>query len=116
MGGIVFFRTERLDDVVSFYTDVVGASVWLEQPDCTILSRDGFRFGFCARDSTDACGILTFVSETRAEVDEMHRRVGDAATDSPRVNETYDIYQFFATDPDGREVEFQAFLGDVPGA
>lgn len=26
------------------------------------------------------------------------------------------IYQFFATDPDGREVEFQAFLGDVPGA
>jgi hypothetical protein len=114
MGGIVFFRTEQLDEVVSFYTDVVGASVWLEQPDCTILSHQGFRVGFCARETTDACGIVTFVYDSRDGVDDAYDRVGAAARDAPRVNDTYDIYQFFAEDPDGRDVEFQTFLGDVP--
>lgn len=28
----------------------------------------------------------------------------------PALDETYDSYQFFADDPDGRAVEFQTFL------
>jgi hypothetical protein len=28
----------------------------------------------------------------------------------PRVNDRYQIYQFFAKDPEGRQLEFQAFL------
>ena len=28
----------------------------------------------------------------------------------PKVNPTYDIYNFFARDPDGHLVEFQRFL------
>ncbi|XVH30950.1 VOC family protein [Haloferacaceae archaeon DSL9] len=113
MAGIVFFATERHDAVVDFYTGTVGADIRLEQPDCTILKYDNFLFGFCDRDHTDADGILTFVSETRAQVDAMYGRVGDAATERPHENERYRIYQFFAEDPDGRTAEFQAFLGDV---
>jgi hypothetical protein len=113
MSGIVFFSTENRDEVVDFYTETVGADVWLEQPDCTILESDGFRFGFCAREKTDRCGILTFVSEDRAGVDEMYDAVGDAAREEPHENETYEIYQFFASDPDGRTAEFQTFLHDV---
>lgn len=109
MGGIVFFATERHDEVVAFYRDVVGADVWREQPDCTILDHEGFRFGFCARDRTENCGILTFVYEEDETVDRMHDRVGDAADEEPHYNEIYDIYQFFASDPDGRTVEFQVF-------
>jgi predicted lactoylglutathione lyase len=109
MSGIVFFATENHDAVVDFYTSVVEAEVWLEQPDCTILQHDGFRFGFCARDRTDDCGILTFVYDSREAVDAMHDRVGDAAREEPQFNEKYDIYQFFADDPDGRSVEFQVF-------
>ena len=113
MSGIVFFRTENRDDVVRFYTETVGADVWLEQPDCTILEFDGFRFGFCQRETTDDCGILTFVYDTPGEVDAMHEAVGDAAREAPHENGTYDIYQFFADDPDGRTAEFQAFLHDA---
>jgi hypothetical protein len=113
MSGIVFFRTEHLDDVVEFYTGTVGAAVWLEQPDCTILEHDGFRVGFCARDATDDCGVVTFVYDDRDAVDEMYEAVGDAARESPHENATYDIYQFFADDPDGRTVEFQTFLHPV---
>lgn len=114
MSGLVFFRTERRERVVEWYVDVVGAETWLEQPGCTILAFEGFRFGFCDGEDTDDCGILTFVSDNRAGVDAMYDRVGDAARERPHVNGEYDIYQFFADDPDGRTAEFQTFLGETP--
>ena len=117
MSGIVFYRTERHDAVVDFYVETVGAERRLEQPDCTILRYDNQLFGFCDRESTDDCGILTFVYDTPAEVDAIHGTVrdelGNDRVEEPHENGTYDIYQFFAEDPDGRTAEFQAFLGDV---
>jgi predicted lactoylglutathione lyase len=113
MSGIVFFGTAAHDAVIDFYVETVGAEVWLEQPGCTILRHGEFRFGFCEREETDDCGIVTFVYDTREEVDEMHERVGDAARESPHENERYRIYQFFAEDPDGRTVEFQTFLHET---
>ncbi|QZP38729.1 VOC family protein [Halobaculum magnesiiphilum] len=135
--GIVFFRTTSRERVVDWYRETVGCAVWLEQPGCTILERGDFRFGFCdaggdgddasdgGADAGDAGGgdadaatetesILTFVYPDRDGVDRMHDRVGDAAREEPHVNERYDIYQFFAADPDGRTVEFQTFLHDLP--
>jgi len=113
MTGIVFFGTERLDEVVEFYTETVGADVWLEQPDCTVLEHGDFRFGFCERAETEDCGTVTFVYDDREAVDEMHAAVGDAARERPHENERYRIYQFFADDPDGRTAEFQTFLHEV---
>jgi hypothetical protein len=113
MTGIVFFGTERPDEVVAFYTETVGADVWLEQPDCTILEHGDFRFGFCEREETENCGTVTFVYDDREAVDEMHAAVGDAARERPQENERYQIYQFFADDPDGRTAEFQTFLHEV---
>ncbi|MFD1515444.1 VOC family protein [Halomarina rubra] len=111
--GLVFFRTAALDDVVSFYTDTVGARVWHEQPDCTILEHGAFRVGFCAaEEAPETEGVLTFVYPNRAGVDAAHERLVDHGVDTdgdPRFNERYDIYQFFATDPEGRTVEFQTF-------
>jgi len=108
MDGIVFFRTRQHDEVVAFYRDL-GATVWREQPDCTILQAGDFRFGFCAREAADTEGIITFVFDDRAGVDDAYERVGDRADDPPRFNDTYDIYQCFASDPEGRTVEFQTF-------
>jgi hypothetical protein len=108
-GGLVFFRTEAHDEVVAFYTDRLGATVWLEQPDCTILDYQGFRFGFCSRDGADTAGTLTFLVPSREAVDATYERLADRALDNPHYNETYDIYQFFAEDPEGRTVEVQVF-------
>ncbi|NHX36112.1 MULTISPECIES: glyoxalase [Halolamina] len=108
-GGIVFFRTEHREQVVAWYRETVGAETWLEQPGCTILDFEGFRFGFCDAEYTESEGILTFVYDDAAAVDAMHERVGDAADEAPHENGTYDIYQFFAADPDGRTAEFQTF-------
>ena len=108
MDGIVFFGTECRDVVVSFYRDL-GATVWREQPDCTILRAGGFRFGFCERDSADTDGIVTFVFEDRAGVDDAYDRFAGEDDEPPRFNETYGIYQCFLADPEGRTVEFQTF-------
>lgn len=40
----------------------------------------------------------------------MHGKLEDIADGKPRHNERYQIYQFFAKDPEGRNLEFQAFL------
>lgn len=114
MSGIVFFATERHDAVIEFYVDRVGARVWLEQPGCTILSYEGFRVGFCDRDETDDCGVVTFVFDAADEVDATYERLADVADGPPRDNDDYDIYQFYASDPDGRTVEFQTFRHETP--
>ena len=108
-GGIVFFRTENRERVVDWYRETVGAETWLEQTGCTILTFEGFRFGFCDGEETETEGILTFVYDDAAAVDAMHERMGDAADEEPHENEQYEIYQFFASDPDGRTAEFQTF-------
>ena len=112
MSGIVFYATANHDAGVDFYRETAGMDAWLEQPDCTILRDGNLLVGFCDRDRTDDCGIVTVVHPDRAAVDDAHDRFGDAAVEEPHVNETYDIYQFFARDPDGRTVECQAFLDD----
>jgi hypothetical protein len=110
MSGIVFFGSREHDSVVEFYTETLGADRWLEQPDCTILKYDNQLFGFCDRDDADTEGVLTFVREGREGVDELYDRLRDRARGPPEVNERYEIYQFFADDPEGRTVEVQAFL------
>jgi catechol 2,3-dioxygenase-like lactoylglutathione lyase family enzyme len=115
MSGLVFFQTENEQRAVEFYRDRVGAEVWLEQDGCTILHHDEFTFGFCGRDETDTEGIVTFYYDDRAAVDGMYDRLEDVARGPPEDNEQYEVYQFFAEDPDGRTVEFQTFLHPLPG-
>ena len=115
MSGIVFFRTEDESTVVQFYRERVGAQTWLEQDGCTILEHCDFKFGFCEREVTEDCGILTFYYDDRDQVDDLYDQLEDVARGPPETNEQYDIYQFFAEDPDGRSVEFQTFLHPLPG-
>jgi catechol 2,3-dioxygenase-like lactoylglutathione lyase family enzyme len=114
VSGIVFFATTDLDRVVEFYRETFDADVWVDQGDCAILIHDGFKFGFCERDETDDCGTLTFYYGDRAAVDDRYDALASRAQGSPVVNDDYDIYQFFAEDPDGRTVEVQTFLHPLP--
>ncbi|MFB6218848.1 MAG: VOC family protein [Halobacteriaceae archaeon] len=107
--GIVFYRTAAMASVLAFYTERVGCRVHLDQPDCTVLDHGGFRVGFCAGDEPEIGGTLTFVHPHRDGVDAAYDRLADCADDPPRENERYRIYQFFATDPEGRTVEVQTF-------
>jgi catechol 2,3-dioxygenase-like lactoylglutathione lyase family enzyme len=118
VSGIVFFRTADRERVVEFYRERLGFETWLEQDaGCTILRHDDLKLGFCDAGSTDDAdtdGIVTLYYDTRAAVDERHDDLADVATEPPRENDDYDIYQFFARDPEGRTLEVQTFLHDLP--
>lgn len=113
MTGVVFFKTLQLEVLTEFYTREVGATLWMDQNDCRIFRHGQFLFGFCQREQSETCGILTFVYPNRKRVDRMYEKFLDEALDAPRDNPRYPIYNFFARDPEGRLIEFQVFTGEV---
>ncbi|MFO7650342.1 MAG: VOC family protein [bacterium] len=113
MAGIVFLKTNELARVVEFYRDEVGMKTWLEQPDICILAHGNLLLGFHAQPEADTQGMFTFFFRTAAEVDVMYARLKSCATTVPKTNERYRIYHFFGKDPEGRAIEFQAFLHPV---
>lgn len=115
MRGLVFFRTASRDRVVGFYRDRLGATEWLDQPGgCTILRLGNGLVGFCDAERTETAGIVTLAVGDRAAVDERYAALRDVARGPPERNDDFDVYQFFLDDPDGRAVEVQAFLHDLP--
>ncbi|MXR52578.1 VOC family protein [Halovenus sp. WSH3] len=115
MTGIVFFRTDQRRRIVEFYTERLGFEEWLEQDGgCTILQRDNLLVGFCDDDRPETEGVVTVVVEDRAAVEELYGSLEPRARGPPETNADFDIYQFFADDPDGRAVEVQTFLHETP--
>jgi len=110
MPGIVFLSTERLREIVDFYTSRLGMEVWLEQEDCTILQYDNLFLGFCQRETANTEGIITFWFETNREVEERYEDLMDLAEGPPAENAKYRIFHFFLRDPEGRKLEVQRFL------
>lgn len=110
MGGAVILGTDARERVVEFYVAGVDASVWLEQPDATILTRDGFRFGFTDREPPDAAATLAFYEPYRGGVDAAHDRLAEHAPAPPTRERTRATYGFVASDPEDRTVEVSTFL------
>jgi len=109
MSGIIFFKTKMLDKIKEFYLDKIGCSLWLEQADCAIFKHGNMLVGFCTRDTADKEGMVTFFYDTKEEVDQFYEEFKDIAYSEPASNDKYNIYQFFAHDPEGRAIEFQYF-------
>jgi len=109
MSGIFFLKTRKLDELKEFYTSQLGCDIWLEQADCTLFRHGNMIFGFCRRDEVDTGGVITFFYETKEAVDCMYEKLREIAISEPESNSKYEIYQFFARDPEGRMLEFQWF-------
>lgn len=114
MSGIIFFRTAADEEIISFYRNRLGFEIWVEQVGCTILKHGNVLLGFCERETAETEGVITLVYQDRETVDEMYAELTDLARESPSYNEAYDIYQFFADDPEGRTLEFQTFEHETP--
>jgi len=112
MAGIVFYATEDLDAVERFYRQRMEMELWLDQGGCVILSHGNLLLGFCGKERAEKEGIITFFYEKREAVDSMYDELREVALCEPRENEKYNIYQFFAEDPEGRKLECQYFLDD----
>lgn len=113
MSGIIFVKTAALETVIAFYTDRIGMKIWLRQPDVVILKHGNLLLGLHLQHVAEAVGLITFLYGSRAEVDAMYEKLRDIATGPPKRNDPYDIYHFFAHDPEGRAIEIQCFESPV---
>ncbi|MCE7735636.1 MAG: VOC family protein [Candidatus Heimdallarchaeota archaeon] len=109
-------KTKDLENVVKFYIQTIGCTKWVSQPEIEILKHDNFIIGFHASNSVDSAGLFTFFYETTKEVDSMFELLKsmDLASTEPKENSKYKIYNFFAKDVEGRNLEFQTFLHELP--
>ena len=115
-GLIVFFGTNDLKATDLFYREILGFQLYKDQEVCKIYQiPGGGKLGFCShmsvtRDLEKKSPILTFLT---AQVDAVYQQMikaGITISQSPKVNEYFKIYHFFAKDPNGYIVEIQRFL------
>lgn len=116
MAGIVFVKTTILEKIVKFYTEEIGCTKWLSQPNIEILRHENLLIGFHQQVKSDQTGLLTFFFDTKPEVNAMFVKMQERglAFAKPKFNDTYKIYNFFAKDIEGRNIEFQTFLHELP--
>jgi catechol-2,3-dioxygenase len=119
MAGLIFIKCMNLEKLIDFYTNVIKCNIWLEQPEITILAHENFLFGFHQIAEIEKESyipskdiVLTFFFEQKQKVDEFYNRLNELnlVISEPKVNEKYNIYNFFAKDPEGHIIEFQVFL------
>lgn len=109
MAGIIFFNTENMDKTRNFYIEIMGMKVWLEQKDCIILRHDNMLIGFCKGTRPFRESLITFFYTEKKEIDEIYEKLKNSAISGPVFNKDYNIYHFYAKDPEERDIEIQYF-------
>lgn len=113
MSGIVFKKTKNLEQISKFYLNVIGMELWQDQNECKIFEKGNLQLGFCEGNQIDNDGIITFYYNNKKEVDQVYNKGDLKIIEEPKINEKFNIYQFFAEDPEGRILEFQTFLHNI---
>jgi nitroreductase len=110
MSGIVFFRSAQLETLRTFYGKELGMELWLDQGECLIFRHGNLLLGFCTSEECHIQGIITMFFRSKEEIDAWHRKLSSISMGTPKENDRFHIYHFFACDPEGRTLEFQCFL------
>ena len=115
---VTFIYATDLEASHRFYHEVLGLTLVLDQGACRIYRVTAAAYvGLCDhRESSPAGVILTLVTD---DVDAWYRRLEAAGIEieaPPSYSERFDVYQFFARDPDGHLVEIQRFGAPGSGA
>ena len=112
MAGIIFFKTAKAKEVWEFYEDRLGMKLWLDQGKCRIFASGNLQLGFCEAETAETQGSITFYYPQPGDVDAAFDKFKGISSTAPTVNPQYNIYHFWAKDPEGRDLEFQCFLPD----
>lgn len=111
---VTWVYTGDLDGTCAFYAGALALAQVLDQGTCRIFraAPDAF-IGVCrarpGREVQPAGVVITLVSD---DVDGWYRRLRDAGVTlegPPALSEAFNVYSFFARDPNGYRIEFQTF-------
>ena len=113
-GMIVFLGTDNLENTHSFYHDTLGLPLYKDQGLCRIYDvPGGGKIGFCEHMDISKSGKSPIITLLIDDVDGVYKRLSEKGVKiekEPGVNPKFNIYHFFAKDPNGYYVEIQKFL------
>lgn len=112
--SVTWIYTDDLDGTCRFYGTTLGLHQVLDQGGCRIFRQSASSFlGVCrvrpGRHSEPKGVVITFVTP---DVDGWHRHLiaqGVTPDGVPTYSEAFNVYCFFARDPNGYLLEFQTF-------
>ncbi len=115
---VTWIYTDDLPGTAKFYADVLGLKQVFDQGLCRILRMSPSSFlGVCVarpgRHVEPKGAVITMVSRERAGVDAWYARLrerGYETEGAPEAHGDFNVYCFFAKDPNGYLLEFQCFL------
>lgn len=111
---VTWIYTHDLQGTARFYGETLGLEQVLDQGSCRIYKTSATSFlGVCqvrqGRFVEPKGVVITMVTK---DVDEWHAHLkarGVAILETPAYHPSFDVYCFFAADPNGYKLEFQAF-------
>ena len=110
---IVFFRVDDYKKCTDFAEETLNLDLWKEKANCRIyMFNETTGIGYCKAGGEDTSSNGCMISLVTEEVDKYHEILKEAglAMTSPKRNDKYGIYHFFASDPAGNTFEFMKFL------
>lgn len=109
---ITFFYTQNGPKTWTFYEQVMGLPLVLDQGGCRIyrVASEAY-IGFCERAGQRPTeGVLFTIVTDEVDAWATHLTAHDVEiTQPPQHNAEYQIYHFFAKDPNGYLIEVQKF-------
>jgi catechol 2,3-dioxygenase-like lactoylglutathione lyase family enzyme len=113
--SVTWVYTPDIDGTCAFYADKLGLELVLDQGMCRIYRTGPTGFlGVCqkrpGREVEPKGVVITFVTD---DVDGWHAHLlaqGVTPDGPPARSEAFNVYAFFARDPNGYRLEFQSFL------
>jgi catechol 2,3-dioxygenase-like lactoylglutathione lyase family enzyme len=116
---ITFLYCSDLSRTGSFYEDLLGFPLVIDQGSCRVVQvaegRGGY-LGYCERleegESASSGIIFTLTVDKKEQVDDWYNYLvehGLELPEPPKDNPRYGIYHFFFEDPDGYKLEVQSF-------
>ncbi len=111
---VTWVYTEDLPGTARFYNEAIGLELVLDQGGCRIFKTSETSFlGVCkvrpGRHVEPKGVVITLVTP---DVDGWHEALkarGVTILEPPAYHASFDVYCFFATDPNGYKLEFQTF-------
>ena len=84
----------------------------MHQPNTVIFDSNEGMIGFVERKNhqNPVYSCVSFVYETKEEVDRLYKIFQAEALGLPAIHPTAPVYSFFMKDPNGIMVEFQQFI------
>jgi predicted enzyme related to lactoylglutathione lyase len=111
---VTWVYTEDLPGTARFYGETIGLEQVLDQGGCRIFKTSATSFlGVCkvrpGRHVEPKGVVITMVTPDVDAWHEVLKTKGVAILEPPAYHPSFDVYCFFAADPNGYKLEFQTF-------